>query len=176
MPEISSIKVPSGTVYTLKDTVARSAISGGMQFIGLTTTALTDECTTNPIVIDGTGEVTAVSGNVTVSKTGKDEFIFDGTKWRLLGSQSDLGDLAYKDNATGSFTPAGAVAVTPTTVSATTITTPCVLPVFSTAYTSANEQLELTWSAGTALETTTQAVMTGATASFTGTAGQVVVS
>ena len=39
----------------------------------------------------------------------KAEFVFDGTKWNEFGDMSGLGDLALKDEATGSYTPEGTV-------------------------------------------------------------------
>ena len=53
MADISRITLPSGTTYNLKDTVARAAMAGTITLIGTTTTALTDECTTNPIKVGG---------------------------------------------------------------------------------------------------------------------------
>lgn len=106
MPDISKIKLPSGVVYTLKDTVARSMGGGGIQLKGATTTALTDEDTTNPILIDGES-YTAVNQDAVFY--GKKEFVFDGTKWHEFGDMSGLGTLAKKDSASGSFTPAGEV-------------------------------------------------------------------
>ena len=53
MPDISKITLPSGTTYNIKDEVARQTAAGGIQLRGVTTTALTDEATTNPIKING---------------------------------------------------------------------------------------------------------------------------
>ena len=58
-------------------------ISSATQFIGVTTTALTDGATTNPFTINGQS-VTAVAGNIT--SYGADEFIFNGTAWQLFGA------------------------------------------------------------------------------------------
>ena len=113
MPDISQIKLPSGTTYNLKDSQARTdiasiqqAIAGGLKFLGETTTALTDGATTNPITING-ASVTATSGNLVLY--GNKEFLFDGTKWIEMGDLSLLGSLAYKNSASGSFTPSGTV-------------------------------------------------------------------
>ena len=51
MAEISKITLPTGTTYDIKDAVARSTVAGAILVKGTTTTALTDEATTNPIVI-----------------------------------------------------------------------------------------------------------------------------
>ena len=95
---LDSFKLPSGNKYYLKDTEAREAIAaleGGSYFLGVTTTALEDQATTNPIKIDGE-DVTAKNGNIAIY--GNAEFIFNGTKWIEFGDLSALGQLAYKDS------------------------------------------------------------------------------
>lgn len=97
MPDISKITLPSGNTYDIKDAVARDAIAaleGGSYFLGVTTTALTDQATTNPITVGGQS-VTAKNGNIVVY--GNAEFVFNGTKWFEFGDLSTLGTLAYKD-------------------------------------------------------------------------------
>ena len=106
MAEISQITLPSGTTYGLKDTVARQAASGGITLRGVTTTALVDEATTNPITINGES-YTAVAQDAVFY--GKKEFVFDGTRWHEFGDMSGLGALATKDSASGTFTPQGTV-------------------------------------------------------------------
>ena len=109
MADISQIKLPNGTTYNLKDSNARdriAALEAFTTYLGVTTTALTDGATTNPIQINGQS-VTAESGNIVLY--GNSEFIFDGTHWNQFGDLSALGDLAYKNTASGSFTPAGTV-------------------------------------------------------------------
>jgi hypothetical protein len=60
-------------------------------------------------VIDGE-EVTAVAGNVVTLSTDSTEWIFSSTgKWQNFGKLSGLGALAFKDNASASYTPAGTV-------------------------------------------------------------------
>ncbi len=106
MADISKITLPSGTTYNLKDQGARDLIdqmSGYTDFLGVTTTALTDGATTNPIKINNV-DVTAVKGNIVTY--GSAEFIFNGTAWQAFGDLSGLGDLAYKDSASGSGTVA----------------------------------------------------------------------
>lgn len=56
---------------------------GATSWIGVTTTALTDGATTNPITINGES-VTAVAGNIT--SYGADEFIYNGSAWQLFGA------------------------------------------------------------------------------------------
>lgn len=104
MPEISKITLPSGTTYDIKDATARATASGGIQLKGTTTTALTDEATTNPITINGSSYTAKANDAVFY---GKKEFVFDGTKWHEFGDMSGLGSLATKNSASGSFTPQG---------------------------------------------------------------------
>lgn len=109
MADLKRITLPSGTTYNLVDQGARDLIAqieAGSAWIGVTTTPLTDGATTNPVVINGES-VTAKTGNMTAY--GSKEFIFNGTAWQELGDMSMLGELAYKDSASGSFTPAGSV-------------------------------------------------------------------
>lgn len=142
----------------------------GSSFIGKTTTVLTDGSTTNPIIVNGKS-VTAKNGDIALYD--KQEFIFDGTEWNAFGDTSGLGDLAYKNSASGSFTPAGSVAVTETTDTVTGMASAGTLP----TWTYNAETMNLTYNAGT-LPTadTAKSVVTGATAAFTGTAGTVDVS
>lgn len=143
---------------------------GGSSFIGKTTTVLTDGSTTNPIIVNGKS-VTAKNGDIALYD--KQEFIFDGTYWNAFGDMSGLGNLAYKNSASGSFTPAGSVAVTETTDTVTGMASAGTLP----TWTYNAETMNLTYNAGT-LPTadTTKSVVTGATAAFIGTAGTVDVS
>lgn len=106
MPEISKIKMPSGTVYDIKDATARSMAGGAIVLRGETTTPLTDDATTNPIKIDGE-DYTAVNQDAVFYN--HKEFVFDGTKWHEFGDLTGLGSLAFKNSASGSYTPAGTV-------------------------------------------------------------------
>ncbi|MGN0657072.1 MAG: hypothetical protein ACI4KR_09780 [Ruminiclostridium sp.] len=111
MAEISKITLPSGTTYDLKDSTARaniSALSGALKFLGTTTTAITDGAATTPITIGDTS-VTPAAGNVVIY--GNSEFVWSAaeSKWREFGSTGSLKSLAFKDNASGSYTPAGSV-------------------------------------------------------------------
>lgn len=122
MPYITQIKLPSGSVYDIKDQGARDLIddlSGYTSYLGVTTTALTDGATTNPITIDSKS-VTAKTGNIV--NYGSKEFIFNGTAWQEFGDMSGLGALAFKDNASGSYKPEGTVSQPTFTGSASTVT------------------------------------------------------
>lgn len=99
--------------YDIKDAEARADIAtlqnlaaGGISFGGETTTALTDGATTASITINSNA-TTAVKGMLIVYQN--KEFVFDGTKWIELGDLSLIGDLGWKDSASGNFTPSGTV-------------------------------------------------------------------
>lgn len=93
MADISKLKI-DGTTYDIKDTEARRIISGTIKGLGVTTTELTDNSTTNPITINGES-VTA--GNNDAVFYGNKEFVFDGTYWHEYGDMTGLGDLAQHD-------------------------------------------------------------------------------
>ena len=193
MPNIKRITLPTGTTYDLVDQGARDLIeelSNYTSFLGVTTTALTDGSTTNPVTINGQS-VTAVTGNIVTY--GSAEFIFNGTSWQAFGDLSALGSLAYKNKASGSYTPSGQInAGAPTvTLSTTTVNSiesvgalpSCTLPSFGTSV--ENETLTLSWNAGafnagslptkganTTVATGVQSTAAGTT-TFTGTAGTI---
>lgn len=109
MPDLKRITLTSGTTYDVVDQGARDLIdglTGYTKYLGVTTTPLTDGSSTNPITIDGES-VTAETGNI-VNYNSK-EFIFNGNVWQEFGDLSGLGDLAFKDSASGSYTPSGTV-------------------------------------------------------------------
>ena len=156
MADISKIQLPSGTEYNLKDAWAREqieALDSYTEYLGVTTTALADGATTNPITIGGKS-VTAKKGNI--ANYGSKEFIFNGTAWQEFGDMSGLGALAYKDSASGSYTPAG-------TVSKPTFNgTQSTVAVTATANTSGNYQ-----PAGTVSKPTFTGSETTSTGNFT---------
>ena len=82
----------------------KTRISGAMHWAGITTTELVDGSTTNPITIAGES-YTAKSGDVV--GYGELEFVFNGSKWQEFGSTGSLKALAFKDSASGDYTPAG---------------------------------------------------------------------
>ena len=174
MPDISEIQLPSGTTYNIKDAQARSAKG----WIGITTTALTDGASTNPITINGQS-VTAVAGNIT--SYDEQEYIFNGTVWQEFGDLSDLGTLAYKDSASGSYTPQGSVAAPDVTLTPAKTEVPNVTSVGSVpTFTVSGETLIFNAGAAPSLGEPIE-VMTGATAeasapAFTGTQATVTVS
>ena len=177
MAEISQITLPSGTTYDIKDAQARSAKG----WIGITTTALTDGATTNPITINGES-VTAHAGDIVGVQDSQSEFIFNGTAWQEFGNLSDLGALAYEDTASGNFTPQGTVSKPNVTVTPTNVSIPNVTNVGSMpTYTVTGETLVIGAGSTPTLGTAITAVGSAsaeldAAPSFTGTAGTVTVA
>ena len=165
MPDISQIKLPSGSVYNIKDQGARDlieALESSTGFLGVTTTAISEGSTTNPITIGGES-VTAKIGNI--ATYGSKEFVFNyDNKWQEFGDLSSLGALAFKDSASGSYKPEGTVSKPTFTGSESAVT------VTATANTDGNYQ-----PAGTVSKPT----FTGAAMTSTGTftpAGDVTVT
>ena len=117
---ISKIVKGQDTLW-IKDAEARQSIeeiegliAGGMHYIGKSTTAIADGDATGPWTIDGVtyiasgtpaeGQKLLKNGDITIY--GDLEFIWSG-KWQELGSTGSLGALAFKDNASATYTPAG---------------------------------------------------------------------
>ena len=106
MANIKQITLPSGNTYDLVDAGARDLIAqlqANGKYLGVTTTALTEGSTTNPITIAGKS-VTAKAGDWVILSGNKKEFIFNGTSWQEFGDMSNLGSLAYEDSASGTVT------------------------------------------------------------------------
>ena len=128
---ISKIVKGSDTLW-IKDAEARqdiedikSQISGGMHYLGKSTTAIADGDKTGPWVIDGatyiasgtpsSGQKLLAAGDIAIY--GELEFIWSGAsgQWQEFGSTGSLGALAFKDSATGTYTPAGSNAASEVT-------------------------------------------------------------
>lgn len=77
----------------------KSSVSGGVHFIGVTTTALSDKATTSPIKIGGI-DVTPKPGDVVIDNntTNSKEYIWSGSEWVELGDQGRIGALETKVN------------------------------------------------------------------------------
>lgn len=183
MADLSKITLPSGSIYNLVDALARediatikSLITSGMHFLGETTTELEDGSITNPIII-GEQEITATAGSIVLQ--GESEYIFSDTdnKWHLFGDAGSFRALAFKDSASGDYTPTGSVnanftgtegdisaaytpsgsvstptiTVTPSTRKINQITSVGTMPsctLPTLAFTVANENLTITWGEG----------------------------
>ena len=116
MPNLSKITLPSGSVYDIKDAYARQEIedlktstTGGMHYAGITTTAISDGSTTSSLTIDSATVVFGSDNTGAVVIYGEQEFVWNGSKWQEFGSTGSLKALAFKDNASVSYTPAGSV-------------------------------------------------------------------
>ena len=123
MADISKITLPNGSTYDIKDATARNSINtlqntvtSGVMYRGVTTTPLIDAATTSPISMGTTKEGSPVqyapkTGDLVIY--GDKEFIFaqvgDTSSWHEFGSTGSLKALAFKDNASASYTPAGSV-------------------------------------------------------------------
>ena len=121
MADISIITLPSGSSYNLKDADARASIEklksnlGSLgNYRGVTTTELTDGATTSPISVkdgDSTVQVTPSNPGDWVVDSSNVSYIWTGSQWDQIGSAGALKSLAYKDSASGSYTPSGTVTV-----------------------------------------------------------------
>lgn len=112
---ITEVTLPSNNTYEIVDKAARETLtnlSSYSKFLGVvsnTNTPISDGSTNANILIGTTSTtVTAEKGNIVIYKpstsTTAQEFIFDGEKWQFFGdiSADNLGELAFKDSATGS--------------------------------------------------------------------------
>lgn len=146
MADISKIVLGS-TTYNIKDTVARAAMTGGMHFLGVSLSAITDASSSVAIIKTGTNTAnryytgtapTGTSGTYSgttytlknVALTAGDvviysrsEFVFSTSDncWHELGSTGSLGTLAYNNTVTVKYDKAtsGTLVGTPTTITHT---------------------------------------------------------
>jgi hypothetical protein len=156
-------------------------------YLGVTTTALSDGSTTNPITIDGES-VTAVAGNIvsyndtTTSLYTAKDFIFNGTKWQEFASPTKLGKFAYVNKGTATFTPnvtkngtvtaaSATLAATarPATFSTTAVTGATAIKTVSSITTNAN-----VITGGSYSKATAATVTVNSSATFSGTVPSVV--
>jgi len=197
LADISKITLPTGTTYDIKDVTARQMAAGGVSFTKCTSASNTpkdvtwdDDGTTITGTLEASSSTTGIFYLVPVTtQGGKDIYaeyatITSGSgsgatySWEKIGTTdidlSDLGDLAYKDAATGSFTPAGSVSTPTITVTPSTTTgyvaesatgggsvsagtaASATMPVFSTSV--SDETLTLSWTPGSFTANTPTAV------------------
>ena len=187
MAFLSKLTLPvnvGGTVqnveYELKDAGARELIEQighAIYWIGVTTDALTDGATTNPITVNGESITAKLGGMASYSGS---EFVWNGTAWQEMG-KNNFGALAFKSSASGTYTPAGTVAITKgtdTTDSVTGIASVGTLP--DAYFTVSGETATFNWSAGTlpqadAAAKTFLTARGDDTAAFTGTEATITV-
>lgn len=184
---LSKLTLPvnvGGTVtnveYTLKDAEAREMIEDlghALYWMGVTTDALTDGATTNPITINSESVEAKLGGMASYDGS---EFVWNGSAWQELG-KNNFGALAFKSSASGTYTPAGSVAITQGTDTTDTVTpfgTAGTLP--DAYYTVSGETATFNFSAGslpTAGSDVTVITARGTdTAAFTGTEATITVS
>lgn len=183
MADISKLALPvdvNGSIqtveYDIKDAVAReriSQLSKALYWVGVTTTALTDGATTNPITVND--EQVTVSAGAVAQYSGT-EFVWSGTAWQTLG-EGNLGSLAYKNNASATYTPSGSVTVTKgadTTANVTPFGTAGTLPSWTISGETATFGAGTLPTAGTAVSVVTASGTD--TASFSGTEATITVS
>lgn len=112
--------VVSGETHYVKDQEARDLIegiqvstSGGIHYVGETSTALKDGDTTTTLEEVSSGSLDKTTGFVAGDLViyGELEFIWNGKKWHEFGSTGSLKKLAFKDSASGDVTPAGTISV-----------------------------------------------------------------
>ena len=97
--------------YTIKDAEARQMIEDlghVLYWVGVTTTALTDGATTNPIQVNGESVEVHLGGMASYSGS---EYVWNGSAWQEFG-KNNFGALAFKSSASAEYTPAGSVAIT----------------------------------------------------------------
>lgn len=132
-PTIWQLTTPNNTTYDIEDKVARAAALAGVKFI------LCTNASNTPYGVTWDDDGTTVTGTLVASDATSGKFYLvpvhteDPDKdifaeyvtvinedaepveysWEKIGTTdidlSDLGDLAYKDNATGNYTPSGTV-------------------------------------------------------------------
>lgn len=96
--------------FTIKDAEARQMIEDlghALYWVGVTTDALTDGATTNPITVNGESVTVNLGGLASYSGS---EFVWNGSAWQEMG-KNNFGALAFKSTASGDYTPAGTVNV-----------------------------------------------------------------
>lgn len=181
--EISQITVPvdvSGTLtnvtFDIKDAAARQMIQdlgNALYWMGVTTTALTDGATTNPITINGDSVTAKIGG---IAQYQGEEFAWNGSAWQSMG-KANFGALAFKDSASATYQPSGTISITQgtdTTTTVNSITAVGTLPQFSVS----GETLVYTpGTLPTKGDNTTVVTASGTdTAAFTGTSTTITVS
>lgn len=86
----STLKAAESSISTLDskvdDLIANiGSLSNIMNFVGVTTSALTDGATTKPIVVGGSNHTQEIGDVVIYNAT---EFVWNGTKWEKIGNTS----------------------------------------------------------------------------------------
>jgi len=122
---LSKIVQGSDTLY-IKDTEAResianieTSITGGMHYIGETSTEIVDGSSVSTLTPKSEGSLAKLTdfaaGDIVIY--GELEFVWNGSTWHEFGSTGSLKSLAFKDSASGSVTAAGSNAPSAVTFS-----------------------------------------------------------
>lgn len=156
----SRVKLLDGSYAEVKDAVARQAMAGGMHFLGITTTALTDQQSVTKVTINSE-EVTLSNGDIVVYN--RKEFLYSSAEGKVyeLGDLTGLGSLATKNSASGSYTPQGSVSSPNITVTPSTTKVAAFKTAGSVTAGTANVPTAVTVTAGTANVPTAVSVTAG---------------
>lgn len=178
-PIIKQILIGS-TTYDIQDEGAReliSALGDAVYWAGVTTTELVDGVTTSPTITVNGESVTCRLG--AMAQYEGEEFVYNDSTWQSIG-KNNFGDLAFKNSASGSYTPAGTVTVTAdkaadTISSVTPFGTAGTLPTMSVTNGVLTLDPGTLPTAGTDVDVVTNVGAITATAAFLGTAATITV-
>ena len=112
---IDRITLPSNNTYYIKDSEARADIAlitgaSALTFKGVSTTQLTDNGVEAPTITGISDPITLHTGDIYFY--GSSEYIWGpDNKWHELGNLTALGGLAYKNNASTTYTPQGTISI-----------------------------------------------------------------
>lgn len=171
-PELSNVTLPNGITYDYKDAKARKdieALTASTTNLGITTTPLTDGCTTNPIMVAGEAITAKVNQTATY---GSKEFLYNAQgQWQEYGDLSGIGKLGWEDSAVGKFTPEGEITHELSKETVQVVKTQMVLPTYEVQ----GETLVI--GAGEVPELEEKELVSDITSStFTGTEGDITVT
>ena len=178
-PIIKQVLIGS-TTYDIQDEGAReliSALGDAVYWAGVTTTELEDGVTTSAVITVNGESVTCKLG--AMAQYDGEEFVYNGTTWQSIG-KNNFGDLAFKNSASGSYTPAGDVTViatkaADTTASITPFGSAGTLPTMSVTDGVLTLDPGTLPSAGTAVSAVTSVGAITATAAFVGSSATITV-
>ena len=86
--------------------IVNTMLSSAMRFQGVTSTALVDGSTTNPVVVDG-ASYTATRGDVVVRSDVGLEYLWTGAKWQQLGDETSYAKKTVTITGSGYLTGGG---------------------------------------------------------------------
>ena len=86
--------------------IVNTMLSSAMRFQGVTSTALVDGSTTNPVIVDG-ASYTATRGDVVVRSDVGLEYLWTGAKWQQLGDETSYAKKTVTITGSGYLTGGG---------------------------------------------------------------------